>query len=415
MRTCEVSPLRDCDGKSTRPNHRRRPARIVHSRRVGSRFVHSLKVGRNDFDRRPQCRGMRAWIRAAAKMWVALGAALLLLVAWLPAARADAVLPSPGGWPVGNPPQVLRPFDPPAERWGRGHRGVDLAAEVGAQVLAAAAGRVSYAARLAGRGVVVVDHGAVRTTYEPVRAGVPVGTTVAAGTVIGRAGAEQPLRWPVVPALGSARRGDLSRSAVPGDACRRRPATSGGGPRPGRAPGRRTARGGPAGRGRAVGWARTRPSTAGSVGTACSRPVSGPITSPYGRRLHPILHVWKLHDGTDFGASCGTPIRAAAAGRVTNRSFNSGYGNRLMIDHGTLSGRRVITGYNHASRYVVRARRDRAPRSGDRLRGQHRLLHRLPPAPDDVAERSADRPDALVVTVRPGDAPARTRSEAVRC
>ena len=84
-----------------------------------------------------------------------------------------------------------------------------------------------------------------------------------------------------------------------------------------------------------------------------SRPVSGPITSPYGRRLHPILHVWKLHDGTDFGASCGTPIRAAAAGRVTNRSFNSGYGNRLMIDHGTLSGRRVITGYNHASRYVV--------------------------------------------------------------
>ena len=81
--------------------------------------------------------------------------------------------------------------------------------------------------------------------------------------------------------------------------------------------------------------------------------MSGPITSPYGRRLHPILHVWKLHDGTDFGASCGAPIRAAASGRVTNRSFNSGYGNRLMIDHGTLSGRRVTTGYNHASRYIV--------------------------------------------------------------
>ena len=47
--------------------------------------------------------------------------------------------------------------------------------------------------------------------------------------------------------------------------------------------------------------------------------------------------MWKLHDGTDFGASCGTPIRAAADGRVINRYFNAGYGNRLMIDHGTLS------------------------------------------------------------------------------
>ncbi len=67
-----------------------------------------------------------------------------------------------------------------------------------------------------------------------------------------------------------------------------------------------------------------------------------------------MLHVWKLHDGTDFGASCGTPIRAAAAGRVVNRSSSRGYGNRLMLDHGTLGGRGLVTGYNHASRYTVR-------------------------------------------------------------
>ncbi len=82
-------------------------------------------------------------------------------------------------------------------------------------------------------------------------------------------------------------------------------------------------------------------------------PVSAPITSPYGMRFHPVLHVWKLHDGTDFGAGCGTPIRAAQSGRVAERYYNGGYGNRLMIDHGYIAGRYVTTGYNHATRYIV--------------------------------------------------------------
>jgi hypothetical protein len=52
-------------------------------------------------------------------------------------------------------------------------------------VRAAASGSVTYAAALAGRGVVVVDHGNVRTTYEPVRATVSPGDWVSAGDVIG--------------------------------------------------------------------------------------------------------------------------------------------------------------------------------------------------------------------------------------
>ncbi len=84
-----------------------------------------------------------------------------------------------------------------------------------------------------------------------------------------------------------------------------------------------------------------------------SYPVSASITSPYGRRFHPVLHYWKLHDGTDFGAGCGTAIRAPYAGRVAERYYNGGYGNRLMIDHGYVDGRYVTTGYNHAIRYVV--------------------------------------------------------------
>ena len=89
-----------------------------------------------------------------------------------------------GVWPI-RPPVLVAGFAPPAIRWQAGHRGIDLAATSGEPVSAAADGVVSFAAVLAGRGVVVVDHGALRTTYEPVRASVRVGTYVRAGQVIG--------------------------------------------------------------------------------------------------------------------------------------------------------------------------------------------------------------------------------------
>lgn len=82
-------------------------------------------------------------------------------------------------------------------------------------------------------------------------------------------------------------------------------------------------------------------------------PSTAVITSPYGMRFHPVLHYWKLHDGTDFGASCGSPIRAAANGTVEERYYNAGYGNRLIIDHGKYNGRYLTTAYNHATHYIV--------------------------------------------------------------
>jgi len=89
-----------------------------------------------------------------------------------------------GVWPL-TPHVVVRGFSPPSTTYGAGHRGVDLAGTVGEAVRAALAGRVTYAGRLAGIGVVVVDHGATRTTYQPVRASVHAGASVAAGAVIG--------------------------------------------------------------------------------------------------------------------------------------------------------------------------------------------------------------------------------------
>jgi murein DD-endopeptidase MepM/ murein hydrolase activator NlpD len=80
-------------------------------------------------------------------------------------------------------------------------------------------------------------------------------------------------------------------------------------------------------------------------------PINTYITSPYGMRFHPILRYWKLHDGTDFGGGCGTPIRAAAGGIVTDRYYNGGYGNRVFISHGVVKGSALVTVYNHLSRY----------------------------------------------------------------
>ena len=93
-------------------------------------------------------------------------------------------------------------------------------------------------------------------------------------------------------------------------------------------------------------------SAGGDGGGTLSRPVSGPITSPYGMRRHPITRVYKLHDGTDFGSGCGTPIRAAAAGTIIEQYYNGAYGNRVILNNGVKRGKSVVTTYNHLSRFA---------------------------------------------------------------
>ena len=85
-----------------------------------------------------------------------------------------------------------------------------------------------------------------------------------------------------------------------------------------------------------------------------SWPVNAPITSPYGWRIHPIYGYRSLHDGVDFGVSCGTPIVAPAAGRVLEEYYQTAYGNRIIIDHGFQRGVGLATIANHLSRYAVR-------------------------------------------------------------
>lgn len=92
---------------------------------------------------------------------------------------------STGVWPLDPRPDVADGFAPPTTAYGAGHRGVDLRGQEGQQVLAAEDGVVIFAGSLAGRGVVVVAHGATRTTYEPVAASVEVGRRVTAGWPVG--------------------------------------------------------------------------------------------------------------------------------------------------------------------------------------------------------------------------------------
>jgi murein DD-endopeptidase MepM/ murein hydrolase activator NlpD len=119
---------------------------------------------------------------------VVVAVALIALVSLArPAGAVGApVDPVPVGvWPLVPTPKVVQAFDPPDSPWGSGHRGVDLSGSVGQVVRTALAGRVTFAAKLAGRGVVVVDHGTTRTTYEPVAAKVRVGDVLARGQPIG--------------------------------------------------------------------------------------------------------------------------------------------------------------------------------------------------------------------------------------
>ncbi|GAA4360303.1 M23 family metallopeptidase [Paeniglutamicibacter cryotolerans] len=99
---------------------------------------------------------------------------------------APAADPGAWSWPLAGHPELLRLFDPPAQRWSPGHRGLDLGAAGGEALLAPAPGIVSYAAVVVDRRVLVIDHGhGLLSSFEPV-AGTPrPGTAVAAGDRVG--------------------------------------------------------------------------------------------------------------------------------------------------------------------------------------------------------------------------------------
>lgn len=261
-------------------------------------------------------------VRTVMRVGTALALSCVLLLVTAATGRAfGSVRPVPG--------PVVRGFDPPADDWLPGHRGVDLAAEVGSVVRAADSGVVSVAQTIAGRGVVAILHGELRTTYEPVTPTVRAGQSVSAGDVIGTVQA------------GHCAAGCLHFGLKRGEeyldpldevtAVRLLPASA---------------------VALAAKLAAQRRAVLAAGGFEASgsgvllNPVGGPITGPYGLRFHPIFHEWRMHEGVDLRASCGTPIRAAADGVVVSVSYDSSGGHRLVIAHA--GG--LTTHYLHALR-----------------------------------------------------------------
>jgi murein DD-endopeptidase MepM/ murein hydrolase activator NlpD len=85
------------------------------------------------------------------------------------------------------------------------------------------------------------------------------------------------------------------------------------------------------------------------VQSGFTMPASGPVTSYFGYRYHPILHFTRFHAGIDIGAGWGSPIVAAADGEVAAAGWAGGYGREVQIAHG--SG--ITSLYGHMSEIVA--------------------------------------------------------------
>ena len=79
-------------------------------------------------------------------------------------------------------------------------------------------------------------------------------------------------------------------------------------------------------------------------------PVRGPLASPFGNRIHPILKRKILHAGIDIAAPGGTPVKAPAAGEVIYDGWLRGYGRVVVLNH----GRGFSTLYAHLSASLVK-------------------------------------------------------------
>jgi hypothetical protein len=87
----------------------------------------------------------------------------------------------------------------------------------------------------------------------------------------------------------------------------------------------------------------------GEQQAAMGLPVHGRVSSPFGERFHPILGYVRMHKGVDLAAPAGTPIVAAADGKVVEAGWRGGYGEQVQIAHA--SG--LETSYGHMSRIAA--------------------------------------------------------------
>jgi murein DD-endopeptidase MepM/ murein hydrolase activator NlpD len=79
------------------------------------------------------------------------------------------------------------------------------------------------------------------------------------------------------------------------------------------------------------------------------------VSSEFGMRFHPILQRSQLHAGRDYAGNTGTPVVAAASGRIISAGYAGGAGNTIMIDHGLERGVSLVSVYKHLNGFAVRS------------------------------------------------------------
>lgn len=82
-------------------------------------------------------------------------------------------------------------------------------------------------------------------------------------------------------------------------------------------------------------------------------PISGPITSQFGWRTHPIFKSRIFHSGIDIGGPNGGAIKASNDGKVIYAGWYGGYGKVVILDHGVINGKPITTLYGHMSAITV--------------------------------------------------------------
>ena len=90
-----------------------------------------------------------------------------------------------------------------------------------------------------------------------------------------------------------------------------------------------------------------------SVSGGFIRPVGGPVTSPFGWRVHPIFKRKIFHSGVDLGMPMNASVKAANSGKVIFVGWYGGYGKVVIIDHGRINGVPTTTLYAHLNSYRV--------------------------------------------------------------
>ena len=92
----------------------------------------------------------------------------------------------------------------------------------------------------------------------------------------------------------------------------------------------------------------------GSAALSLADPVAGArVSSGFGWRVHPVLGVWKFHNGVDYAAPRGTPVHVAADGVVEDIGWHGANGFYVRVRH----GQQLETTYSHLLRFAANIRR----------------------------------------------------------